>query len=256
MSNTAYTDDPKSANMSSVPPKATRVAPYEPVQEEQYEESTPVGLLSTPGRAFALGGSLIALLAVFAAVVFLLSARGNSSVPVGAGSGAPPITGNNTGASTGAYKVPVISNVSQSGALSKGSVPPNFEWTDGATGQKMSLATMKGKPVWINFWGTWCPPCRAEMPEMQKVYNKHMNDVAILGVSMGPRDDPGQVIGFLNQFKYNWTFIHDGDSQLALKYQASAIPMSYFVGSDGTIKAVSVGGIQADRMEGLLSEAK
>lgn len=251
MSNTAYTDDPKPANASSLPQRAARVAPYAPVQEE-VEGNAPSGLLSSPGRAFALGGSLIALLAVLATVVFLLSSRTQpgttalSTVQTGAS--------NNAGGANS--RVPVISKISESGAVSKGSVPPDFEWTDGATGRKMSLAAIKGKPVWINFWGTWCPPCRAEMPEMQKVYNKHKNDVAILGVSMAPSDDPDKVVGFLNQFKYDWTFIHDGDSQLALKYQAAAIPMSYFIGSDGTVKAISVGGIQADRMEGLLAEAK
>lgn len=249
MSNTAYTDDSKPQNVSPSPQRIQRVAIPSVVEVgdvEEEEDVQPTGLFSTPGRAFALGSSVVALLLVFAVVIFIVSAR---NAP-------PPATGNV--ASTGKIQssVPVIANISKTGAVTKGSVPPNFEWTDPTSGQKMSLAGLKGKPVWINFWGTWCPPCRGEMPEMQKVYNNHKNDVAILGISMGPRDSTEAVLGFLGQFRYDWTFIHDGDQQLAVKYQASAIPMSYFIGSDGTVKAISVGGIQADAMEKLLTQAR
>ncbi|HEY0072119.1 MAG TPA: TlpA disulfide reductase family protein [Chloroflexia bacterium] len=217
---------------------------YEEYEEyDEYEQPQPRGLLGSPARALALGGSIVALLVVFAAVIFIANGRNNQK----------PIPQSITSGST---DVPIISNVSQSGALTRGSVPPNFEWVDAGTGKTVSLASLKGKPVWINFWGTWCPPCRAEMPAMQKVYSKHKDDLVILGVSMAPRDYPDLVSDFLKQNKYAWTFIHDDQQALALRYQAGSIPMSYFIGPDGTVKSVSVGAIPENMMEDFIAKAK
>jgi thiol-disulfide isomerase/thioredoxin len=204
---------------------------------DQYEEPQRAGLFSSPARALALGSSVLALLLVFAVAIFIVN--GNTK----------PIPNPPPG------DVPVISNISQSGALSTGSVPPNFEWTD-ANGNTVSLASLKGKSVWINFWGTWCPPCRAEMPAMEKVYSKHKDELIILGVSMAPRDDPGVVSQFLKQNPYSWTFIHDGDQGLAMRYQAGSIPMSYFIGPDGVVKAASMGAIPEELMENFIAQAK
>ncbi|MEA2572969.1 MAG: hypothetical protein QOH93_267 [Chloroflexia bacterium] len=214
-------------------------------QSEEYDqEDQPqrAGLFSSPARALALGGSIVALLVVFAVAIFIVIGRGTPQTIVRP--------------TEGVTDVPIVSSISQSGALSKGSVPPNFQWTDPKTQQTVSLASLKGKPVWINFWGTWCPPCRSEMPSMEKVYSKHKDDLIILGVSMAPRDDPGIVSEFLKQNSYSWTFIHDNDQALALRYQAGSIPMSYFIGADGVVKAVSVGAIPENMMEDFIAQAK
>ncbi|MDQ3707578.1 MAG: TlpA family protein disulfide reductase [Chloroflexota bacterium] len=208
---------------------------------DQYEEPQRTGLFSSPARALALGGSVLALLLVFAVAIFIANGRNPHPIP-------PSVTAGDT-------EVPVISNISQNGALSTGSVPPNFEWTD-SQGNTVSLASLKGKSVWINFWGTWCPPCRAEMPAMEKVYSKHKDDLVILGVSMAPRDDPGVVSEFLKQNRYSWTFIHDSDQELAMRYQAGSIPMSYFIGPDGTVRAASMGAIPENLMENFIAQAK
>lgn len=217
---------------------------YEGYEEyDQYAEPRQPGLFSSPSRALALGGSIVALLVVFAVAIFV--AAGNKT------DGAIPQS-----ITAGGTAVPVISSVAQGGGLTTGSVPPNFEWVDAGTGQKASLASLKGKVVWINFWGTWCPPCRLEMPAMQNVYSKHKDDLYILGVSMAPRDSPGLVSEFLGQTKYSWTFIHDDDQALAMRYQAGSIPMSYFIGADGTVKARSLGAIPENMMEDFIAQAK
>jgi thiol-disulfide isomerase/thioredoxin len=219
---------------------------YDEYDDNGYEQDDlpqRTGLFSSPARALALGGSVVALLVVFAVAIFIVNTRdARNPVP-------PSIT-------SGSTDVPIVVNISQNGGLSNGSVPPNFTWTDPKTNQTISLAALKGKPVWINFWGTWCPPCRAEMPAMEKVYSKHKNELYILGVSMAPRDDPSLVSDFLKQNSYSWTFIHDNDQALALRYQAGSIPMSYFIGSDGTIKARSVGAIPENMMEDFIAQAK
>lgn len=212
---------------------------------EGYEEQAQPqrgGLFGSPARALALGGSLVALLLVFSAAILIMAGRGSTPATV-----AP---------TSGVTDVAVITSLSDTGVPSRGQVPPNFEWTDPVTKQTVSLTGLKGKPVWINFWGTWCPPCREEMPAMQKMYQKYKDDLVILGVSMGPRDDPGMVSEFLKQYNYGWTFIHDSDMQVAAKYQAVSIPMSYFIGPDGVVKAVSVGAIPENMMESMLAQAK
>jgi thiol-disulfide isomerase/thioredoxin len=238
---------------TQVAPSATpgpSAAPVPAYDYDQQAEAQPAGLFGTPARAFMLGLSLVALIAVFGAIIFLLMSR-NSGTPVASKTQTGSLSVGQVIAG-----VPVIHDISKTGAVTKGSVPPDFQWTDASSGQKMSLSALHGKTVWINFWGTWCPPCKAEMPEIKKVYDKHKNDLIVLGVSMFPRDNPDLVSQFLGEYNYDWTFIHDGDQQLAVRYQAFNIPMSYFIGSDGTIKAISVGGIQADAMEKLLAEAK
>lgn len=232
------------------PVRASRKAVSAPPAEAFYsEEAPPVGLVGTPVRAFVLGFSVVALMAAFAVLIFMVANRNSGT--------APPVQAGQSVHRDIQSQVPVLSNMSATGGLAQGSVPPSFDWNDPRTGQKMSLAGMKGHTVWINFWGTWCPPCKAEMPEIQKVYDLHKNDnLTVLGISMAPRDDPGMVLNFLKQYQYDWTFIHDGDQQLALKYQAYSIPMSYFIGADGTIKVINVGGIQADTMEQLLAQAR
>ncbi|MDQ3928934.1 MAG: hypothetical protein M3328_07280, partial [Chloroflexota bacterium] len=61
---------------------------------------------------------------------------------------------------------------------------------------------------------------------------------------------------FLKQNSYSWTFVHDSDQAVALRYQAGSIPMSYFIGADGVVKAISVGAIPENMMEDFIAQAK
>ncbi|MDQ6695696.1 MAG: redoxin domain-containing protein [Chloroflexota bacterium] len=215
--------------------------------EVEYDESSP-GLFGTRGRTLALGGSVVALLIIFSAMVYLLGNRANTDQ--GAGSHA---AGN-------IQTIPVITSSNPNGgageAPAQGSVAPDFQWTDITTNQPVKLSSLRGKPVWVNFWGTWCPPCRGEMPEMQKAFNKYKDQITIIGVSMGPRDNPDQVKGFVNQYAYNWLFVHDDKYETATRYEIQAVPSSYFIGRDGVIKAVQIGGMTADMIEANLQQIK
>lgn len=130
-----------------------------------------------------------------------------------------------------------------------GSQAPNFELTDVRTNQPLSLAALRGKPVFINFWGTWCPPCRTEMPEMQKMHEKYKGQVEIVGISMGPRDEPDIVRGFINGRGYSWTFVHDEAYDVAQRYQVQSVPTSYFVNKDGSISAVQIGAMTSAQID-------
>jgi thiol-disulfide isomerase/thioredoxin len=212
---------------------------YEDYDEYDEEEHS---ILTTPGRAIALGVAGVALLAVFAAIIWLLSTSNSSSAPKiveGAQGGVPVIQG----------FVPTSENQ----APVKGAYPPDFKWTE--NNQPVSLSSFRGdKPVFVNFWGTWCPPCRGEMPAMETFYQEHKNDIQIIGVSMGPRDDPAGVLNFVKQANYSWKFIHDGDYTVAQRYQIANVPSSYFIDKNGVIQAVQIGAMNQSQIESYYSQ--
>ncbi len=137
-----------------------------------------------------------------------------------------------------------------------GAFAPDFELVDVHTNQPLKLSSLRGKPVFMNFWGTWCPPCRAEMPEMQKLHNKYRDQVQIVGVTMGPRDNPANVKEFVDAAKYDWTFIHDPDYNVATTYQVQAISSSYFIDKEGVIRAIQIGAMGIGQMEAYLQQVR
>ncbi len=232
-------------------------------EDEQAVER--VGLFSTPARAITLGFSILLLLGVVVMAAWLLGQAGKKPDTV------PALGGNNGeqayhATSAGSLKaVPDINNANASytskpAGLSEapkvGSLPPNFQWADQKTGQPVTLESLRGKPVLLNFWGTWCPPCRAEMPEMQKIYDHEKGNLTFLGVSMGPRDEPLGVAQFVQLGNYTWDFIHDPNSDVMTRYQVTGIPSSYFIDKSGVIRAIHVGGADAQIIEDNLKKAQ
>jgi thiol-disulfide isomerase/thioredoxin len=134
-----------------------------------------------------------------------------------------------------------------------GSQAPDFELTNVATGRPVTLASLRGKPVWINFWATWCPPCKTEMPIMKEKYDKYKaQGLEVVGINM--REDPAYVNAFVEGNGYDWLFVVDGDGAVTNRYFASGIPSHIFVDSAGTIQAIHIGDLQASTMEELLGK--
>jgi peroxiredoxin len=136
-----------------------------------------------------------------------------------------------------------------------GDLAPDFALLDVKANEAVSLSSLRGKPVLINFWGTWCPPCREEMPIIQTLYEKYAGQVEIVGISMGPRDYPEQVISYIEQYGYTWTFLHDPDMTVMSSYAVQGIPASYFIDKDGVIRSITVGGAPATLLESELLKA-
>jgi len=92
------------------------------------------------------------------------------------------------------------------------------------------------KPVVINFWGTWCPPCRMEIPDLVKLYGEYRNQgVEIIGIAL--RDNAQQVSQFAGQNNMDWVMLV-GDMPLAQKFQISSVPTTYFIDKNGHIMQV------------------
>ncbi len=108
------------------------------------------------------------------------------------------------------------------------------------SGNTVSLADHRGKIVFLNFWATWCPPCRAEMPSMEKLYNKFKNiEFTILAVNLG--ENAKQVRAFKESYKLNFPILLDADSSLGSIYGAISIPTTYLIDRDGYIIGGALG---------------
>ena len=113
---------------------------------------------------------------------------------------------------------------------------PDFNETDVA-GQPLSIAGHKGKVVLLDFWATWCGPCRIELPNVIAAYQKyHAKGFDIIGVSLD--EDKAQLLGFIKDQKMTWPQFFDGqrwDNKLAVKYGIRSIPAAYLLDGEGKI---------------------
>ncbi len=117
-------------------------------------------------------------------------------------------------------------------------------------GVKRSSSEWMGKqPLVVNFWGTWCPPCRKEIPELVKLY-KEYKPKGIEIVSLALRDSPQQVAEFASQAGMDWILLVD-DRQTAIKYRVTGVPSTLFFDRNGNLtKVIDYNGLAVERFIG------
>jgi len=114
---------------------------------------------------------------------------------------------------------------------------PQFTLSDLA-GKAWSLETLRGKVVLVNFWATWCPPCRRELPDMQALYERFgPRGFTILAIS---DDDPGKVREFVTAQKYTFPVLLDPDRKVNQLFAVAGIPKSFLYGRDGKLVAQAI----------------
>lgn len=129
-------------------------------------------------------------------------------------------------------------------------------------GKEHKLSEYRGKTVFLNFWATWCPPCRGEMPHIEdlyKEYNKNQDEVVILGVAspnLGNEGSEEDIKEFLNQNKYNFPVVMDKDGALAYQYGISAFPTTFIIDKDGYVTQYVPGAMDKETMKSLIEGAK
>lgn len=125
--------------------------------------------------------------------------------------------------------------VQQRGFVKPGQVAPDFRLRD-MNGQMVSLSDFRGKVVLLNFWATWCGPCRVEMPAMEELYRQYSRkDFEILAVST---DAQGVAVTrpFQQENKLTFPILHDADFRVGLSYGARTLPMTFMVDRNGIVR--------------------
>lgn len=134
--------------------------------------------------------------------------------------------------------------------LEKGNLAPDFELTD-MEGNPVKLSDFRGKAVLLNFWASWCPPCRAEMPHMEKLYNKYKDEnFDILAVNLtNTEKNSGDAEKFVKELGLTFTIPMDVKGEAGSDYNIMAYPTSYFIDSDGVIREKVLGALNEEYME-------
>ena len=102
-------------------------------------------------------------------------------------------------------------------------------------GKTQRFATYRGKVVLLNFWATWCPPCRKEMPAMEQLYQTYKDKGFMIVAVSQDQAPPATVRSFAEELKLSFTVWHDRDSLVGKQYSVPGVPASYLIGRDGRI---------------------
>ena len=142
---------------------------------------------------------------------------------------------------------------SSASAVSVGKPAPDFTLVD-LEGNQISLSDFRGETVFVNFWATWCPPCRAEMPEIEAIYQEYKDKgVVVIGVDI--QETKEEVLQYVQEGGYSWTFVLDTTGEVTTNYQITGIPSSFFIDREGIIRAMNIGAITKRAMEANLAKA-
>ncbi|MEW5989706.1 MAG: TlpA disulfide reductase family protein [Chloroflexota bacterium] len=132
---------------------------------------------------------------------------------------------------------------------------PDFTLTT-LTGEELRLAELRGRPVVLNFWATWCPPCRVEMPFFQDASVQYNGRAAVIGVNQG--EETPTVSEFITSFQITYPIALDSDNRVSKLYDVRALPTTYFIDANGIVREVYTGVVNGavleDRIEKLLQE--
>lgn len=124
----------------------------------------------------------------------------------------------------------------ESTGIEQGSVAPDFELQT-LDGKEFKLSDLRGKKVILNFWATWCPPCREEMPAMQSYYDEHQDEVEVVAVNLTDKDTSEQAVhDFVNEFNFTYPIPMDQEGEVSRMYGVINVPTTYFIGTDGVVQ--------------------
>ena len=141
----------------------------------------------------------------------------------------------------------------------EGFLAPDFELIT-LNGETLSLSDFRGKVVLVNFWASWCPPCRSEMPAMQEIYQQYgPDDFVILAVNNTQADNLADIQNFVDERGLTFPILLDNTGQVSAAYQVRSLPTSFFIDREGIIREVVIGSPMAEallrtRAENLISE--
>lgn len=141
------------------------------------------------------------------------------------------------------------------GEMTGGDVAQSVEKAPGFTvedydGNIVSLNDFAGKPIVLNIWASWCPPCKAEMPDFEAAYKKYGDEVVFLMVNAtGGQETVASAKSFIGNSGYTFPVYFDTAYEVSYAYQATSIPKTFFIDRDGNLVAHAPGALSGEALE-------
>lgn len=138
-------------------------------------------------------------------------------------------------------------------SFSNSAKAPDFNLKD-QYGVVHSLENYKGKVIFLNFWATWCPPCKKEMSDVESIYKEYgenKKDVVILGVNS---EKENEVKKFLKDKGYTFPTVIDENSEVMRKYFIQAFPTSFVIDKEGNVYGYVMGGLTKEQIRQVIEE--
>lgn len=135
-----------------------------------------------------------------------------------------------------------------------GAQAPDFV-LKGLDGNTYTLSDLKGdKPVLVNFWASWCPPCKAEAPDLVQLYKKYGNQMDIYAVNLTTSDSVEGAQQFAADYEFEFPVLLDDKGEVGKIYQVLTIPTSYFIDRNGIVQHKMVGVTSPDNLEKMFKD--
>jgi peroxiredoxin len=145
---------------------------------------------------------------------------------------------------------PALQSGMQSGMPKEGQPIPDFELPTLDGDRTVRLSELRGSPVLINFWATWCGPCKQEMPLLVEQYNWNKGKgLRVLAIDTLANDNVDEMKAFAKQFNMTFDVLVDKTDAIAGGWEVMGLPTTFFVKPDGTVAKVHVGQLTADQLK-------
>ena len=133
---------------------------------------------------------------------------------------------------------------------SKANAAPDFTVYD-LEGNPHKLSDFRGKPVILNFWASWCGPCKSEMPDFEDAYQEYGEQIHFLMVNLtdGSKETVESASGYISGQGYTFPVYYDTDMEAAMTYGVYAVPQTYFIDGDGNIVTYAQGALPASSLQ-------
>ena len=148
----------------------------------------------------------------------------------------------------------ILPNASSAAEIKQGKPAPNFKLNT-LEGKTVQLSDYKGKKIILNFWASWCAPCKTEMPVMEDFFQKNKNDIVLLSVNLTNEDQSKKAVKqFANNLNLTFPIPLDEKGEVSDLYQVITIPTTYFIDTEGLLQQKVIGPLNKELLTQLVNE--